>query len=338
MDTEAYALDLAHRLVQAGAGRFHALGDTVFLEGVAEGEGALQVISAGSGRTEQVVQALLRAPMLPGVPVIVGKRFSQNAIAELDRVDANYMDDRHLRIRLRTPAMLVHLQNEPQQAAAAPVKVLRLSGAAGGVALALLSDPARDWKVADLAAEGHVSLGAAQNTVVALESEGLIERFGRGPSTRRRVTDPAGLLDRYAQDAVADRKVVAQGFLLNNGAVDTMRAVSQRLGSEPGIRAWFTGVAACQMVAPHLTAVQRFEVWITAPHSTGVILGALGAMPVDEGANLTVLSGREAITAGAAIHDGVRHVSVFRMYADARVDPVRGEEQAEYLRETVIGF
>jgi len=338
MDTGVYAQELARRLAEAEAGRFRALGDTVRLEGVAEGDGSLQVVSAGSGRTEQVVQALRRARASPVVPVIVGRRFSQSAIAELNRADANYMDDRNLRIRLRAPAMLIRLQDEATPPPEAPQKTLRLSGAAGGVALALLSDPTRDWKVADLAAEGFLSLGAAQNTVVALEAAGLLERSGLGPATRRRVTDAGALLDQYACDAAADRKVIARGFLLNNGAVDTMRTASERLAGESGIKAWFTGVAAAQTVAPHVTAVRRFEVWVTAPYSTDVILNALGAMSADEGANLMVMRGRKAVTVGAECLDGVHRVSVFRMYADALADPTRGEEQAEHLRETVIGF
>lgn len=338
MDTAAYAQELARRLTQADAGAFRAVGDTVLLEGVAEGEGVLQVVSAGSGRTEQVMQALRRAGVMPTLPVIVGRRFSQNALAELNRADANYMDDRLLRIRLHAPAMLIRLQNEAAPPAEAPEKALRLSGTAGGVALALLQDPAREWKVADLATEGHASLGAAQNTVVALEAAGLLERTGAGPATRRRVIDAGALLDRYAHDAVADRKVVARGFILNNGALDTMREVSRRLAGEAGLQAWFTGVAAAQMVAPHVTAIRKFEVWVTAPHSADFILSALGAMPADDGANLVVMRGRSAVTVGAQFSNGVYRTSIFRMYVDALADPARGEEQAEHLRETVIGF
>lgn len=338
MDAEAYAAELARRLTQAEAGRFRAQGETVVLDGSDEAS-RLQVIDARSGRTEQVIEALRRAQASPLVPVIAGRRFGQHALAELNAAEANYMDDRHLRVRLLTPNMLVRLQDQTPTPQEHPAKALRLSGAAGGVALALLSDPTRDWKVADLAAEGYVSLGAAQNTVVALEAEGLLERFGRGPSTRRRVTDPGALLDRYARGAAADRKVVARGFLLNDGAEETMRAVSQRLINEgQGAEVWFTGVAAAQMVSPHVTAVRRFEAWITSPHTTDVILNMMGAMPADEGANLVVMWGRKGVTVGSEYRDGVNLVSVFRMYADALADPARGEEQAEHLRETVIGF
>ena len=339
MNTETYALELARRLTQAEAGSFHAHGETVALDSGPSNAETLQVIDAGSGRTEQTMRALRHSQTMSLVPVIVGRHFSEMALAELNSASANYMDDRHLNVRLLVPSMLVRLHDEVGPPYKRPSSLLRLSGAAGGVALALLSDPAREWKVTDLAVEGRASLGAAQNTVVSLESEGLLQRSGRGPATRRRVTDPAGLLDHYARDAAADRKVTARGFLLNNGAQETMRSVSQRLMTEtPGIRAWFTGIAAAQLLAPHVTAVRTFEVWVTTPHRADVILSAMGALPVDEGANLVVMRGHKGVLVGSDYCERVHRVSVFRMYADALVDPARGEEQADHLRETVIGF
>jgi hypothetical protein len=339
MTAQAHAVELARRLTEAKVGRFRAHGDLVVLDDAPGDAGHLLVIDAGSGRTEQVAKALQRAQAAPHVAVIAARHFSRGALAALDVNAANYMDDRNLHVRLLAPPMLVRLEYEAAPAVERPPKTFRLAGAAGGVALALLSDPARDWKVADLASAGRVSLGAAQSAVVALESEGLLERHGRGPGTRRRVTDPSALLDRYAQDAAADRRVAARGFLLGNSAAETMRAVSERLKSTGrGVEAWFTGVAAAQMVAPHVTAVRSFEAWITSPYSAAVVLDTMGAMPAEEGANLVVLQGRPCVAAGSEHRDGVPVVSVFRMYADALVDPARGEEQAEHLRETVIGF
>ncbi len=339
MDAETQALELARRLTQTEVARFRAVGDTVDLDGEYGYHVPLQVIDAGSGRTEQVELALGRSKTLSDVPVIVGRHFSKNALAELNAAEANYMDDRNIRVRLMTPNILIRLQDEAEPPPERSTTTLRLSGTAGGVALALLSDPKRDWKVTDLAAEVRSSLGAAQNTVVALEAAGLLERSGRGPATRRRVTDPAGLLDLYARDAVADRKVTARGFLLNNGAEETMRTVAQHLANGGhGVRAYFTGVAAAQMVAPHVTAVRTFEAWVATPHRADAVLSAMGAMPADDGANLVILRGHKGVLVGREKDRGVSRVSLFRIYADALVDPARGEEQAEHLRDTVIGF
>lgn len=339
MKAEASALELARRLTQAKAGSFRATGDTVALDTFLDRAAALQVIDAGAGRTEQVSQALHRARAAVLIPVIVGRHFTRRALEELDCAGANYMDDRRLRVRLQSPDMLIHLHDAAVPRQERGKAALRLSGAAGGVALALLADPVREWKVSDLAIEGRVSLGAAQNTLVSLESEGLIERWGRGPATRRRVTDSGALLDRYARDAAADRKVLARGFVLNDGVLQTMRAASQRLsGAEEGAQAWFTGVAAAQLVAPHVTTVRAFEAWVITSARPDFVLDALGAMPVEEGANLVVMRGHPSVSVGSEYRDGIPVVSVFRMYADALADPARGEEQADYLRETVIGF
>lgn len=339
MKAEAHAQELARRLIQAKAGSFHADGDIVAPDATPDRATALQVIDAGSGRTEQVLQALRRAQATTLIPVIVSRHFGRQAIEELDGADANYMDDRHLRVRLKSPDMLVRLQDAVAPRQERSKSALRLSGAAGGVALALLSDPVRQWKVSDLAVEGRVSLGAAQNTVVSLESEGLLERAGRGPATRRRVTDSGALLDRYASDAAADRRVLARGFVLNDGALQTMRAASQRLSdAEQGAQAWFTGIAAAQLVAPHVTAVRTFEAWVTTAARPDFMLESLGAMPAEEGANLIIMRGHPSVCVGSEYRDGIPVVSVFRMYADALADPARGEEQADYLRETVIGF
>jgi hypothetical protein len=339
METQVYAQELARRLNRADVARFRADGDTVLFDGDYDYQVPLNLVDAGSGRREQVERALDRAKLRPHLPVIVGRHFSSAALGVLNAAGANYMDDRHLRVRLLAPSILIRLQDEAEPLPEPRAKRVGLSGVAGGIALALLSDPARDWRVTDLAKEGRASLGAAQNTVVALEAEGVVERVGRGPATRRRVADRAGLLDRYAGDAAADRKVVARGFLLNDGAEPTMRAVSERLSaSHEGVRAWFTGVAAAQLLAPHLTAVRNYEVWITTPHRAEVLLDAMGAMAAEDGANLAIMRGREGVLVGSGYEGGIHRASVFRIYADTLADPARGEEQAEHLRGTIIGF
>ncbi len=133
--------------------------------------------------------------------------------------------------------------------------------------------------------------------------------------------------------------MLARGFVLNDGALQTMRAASQRLpGAEQGARAWFTGVAAAQLVAPHVTTVRTFEAWVATSARPDFVLESLGAMPVDEGANLVVMRGHKGVLVGSEYRNGIPVVSVFRMYADALADPVRGEEQADHLREIAIGF
>ena len=336
MDTEFYAQELARRLNEADAVRFRAVRDTVILDGAGYYK-ALRVVDAGSGRTEQVERAIVRAAEWAETPVIVGRRFSGAALRVLDSAGANYMDDRHIRVRMMTPDILIRLTDAAEPLPEPRTPALVLAGAAGGVALALLGDTLRDWKVTDTAATAKVSLGTAQSVFVALETEGLVDRVGIGPATIRRLTDPGGLLDRYARDAVADRKVLARAFVLDDGPERTMRTICERL-STANLSAAFTGVGAAHLLAPHLSVIRRYELWVTSPHRADHWLKAMDATGVSEGANLVLLRGPRTALVGSDVLDGVRRASVFRIYADCLQDPARGEEQAEHLRDTVIGF
>jgi hypothetical protein len=118
-----------------------------------------------------------------------------------------------------------------------------------------------------------------------------------------------------------------------------MREASERLrATAPGVRFGFTGTAAAQMLAPYLTSVRTFEMWVTTPHRADFVLEAIEAMPVEDGANLLLLRGPQGVLAGGSRVDGVALASKFRVYADALLDPARGEEQAEHLRQALIGF
>ena len=333
MDTEILAEELARRLNRAEVALFRAEGDKVVLDGDYGFHVPLVVADAGSGRAEQVRSALARAGELADVPVIVGRHFGRPSLDALSAADANYMDDRSLRVRLKTPSILVALVGDVEPLPEPRVLAPSLSGAAGGVAIALLSGVEREWKVTDVADVARVSLGTAQHTLVALETEGLVARAGRGPATRRRVADPGGLLDRYARDAIADRRVLTRGFLIDDGAETTMRTACEHFPS-----LGFTGVAAAQIMAPHVTSVRTYEAWVTTPHRADHVLEKIGATFADEGANLMLFRGPRAVLVGGKRQNGIRLASAFRVYADALADPARGEEQAEYLRTTVIGF
>jgi hypothetical protein len=336
MNAGFYAQELARRLNETDVARFRAAEETVILDGPGFYK-PLRVVDAGSGRTEQVERAMAQAAAWSETPVVVGRHFSGAALRVLDSAGANYMDDRHIRVRMMTPDILIRLTDAAEPLPEPRTSPLVLAGAAGGVALALLGETLREWKVTDAAAGAKVSLGTAQSVLVALESEGLARRVGTGPATTRRLTDPGGLLDRYARDAAADRKVLARAYVLDDGPEQTMRTVCERL-SAADLSAAFTGVGAAHLLAPHLSAIRHYELWVTSPHRADHWLKSMDASSVTEGANLVLLRGPRSTLVGSERDNGIRRASVFRIYADCLQDPARGEEQAEHLRDTVIGF
>jgi len=73
--------------------------------------------------------------------------------------------------------------------------------------------------------------------------------------------------------------------------------------------------------------------------SADMIAAALGTEPVEKGGNVVVMRARtDAPLFRAQEDDGVVIANNLRVYADLLEDPKRGQEQAQFLRETKMGF
>lgn len=100
-----------------------------------------------------------------------------------------------------------------------------------------------------------------------------------------------------------------------------------------------TGAAAASFIAPFVTAVPVAEVWLTARTVRGRLPEAAGGEAADSGYNVVFWQARDDTP--LAFRDNVAGLWLgnrFRLYADLRRDPRRGQEQAAHLRQEVIGF
>ena len=232
------------------------------------------------------------------------------------------------------PGLLLHLEGRRRPRATRPA---RLSGRAGLIAQALLLHPERQVQVMELAREAGTSVGLAHRILARLEVEGIVTVEGRGRARRRRVTDPAALLDLWAEEQ-EDRPTRTLAYLLAPGPRALVDDLAGGLGAAR-IAYAITGAAAASLIAPSVTAVPVVEVWVAATVASGGLLDAAGAEEVTQGYNVVFLQAKDG--APLAFRDEVQGVWVgnrFRIYADLRRDPRRGREQAEHLRHEVIGF
>ncbi len=213
----------------------------------------------------------------------------------------------------------------------------RLAGKAGGVAQALLLQPDRPWQVVDLAKEAHVSPALVHRIFTRLEREKLLTVKGRGPNRVRRLTNPGGLLDLYAEEN-ADRPNRILGHLLAQTPQQLIERLTTTLG-KAGIDYAITGAAAASLVAPFVTAIPVIDAWISADVAPEEIQLASGVHPVTDGANVIFLQGKNdtALLFREDVNDRWL-ANRFQIYADLRRDPRRGKEQADYLRREVIKF
>jgi hypothetical protein len=80
-------------------------------------------------------------------------------------------------------------------------------------------------------------------------------------------------------------------------------------------------------------------VWVPAATAPEQLYMAAGADPVTEGQNVVFLQTRD--DSPLAFREQIKDYWVanrFRLYVDLRRDPRRGREQADHLRQEVIGF
>lgn len=235
---------------------------------------------------------------------------------------------------LELPGLLFHREGVRPRHVARPT---RLTGKAGVVAQALLLAPQRLWKVQDLATEANVAIGLAHRVLARLEEDGMVTADGTGRNRVRRVVNPTALLDLWAEET-ADRPIRTPAYLL----AQTPRQLIRELGAnlrQADLDHAFTGAAAGSLIAPFTTSVPVAEVWVAAVAAPGELYDAARAEPVADGQNIVFLQGKDDVAlAFREKRDNVWVANRFRLYADLRQDPRRGREQADHLRQEVIGF
>lgn len=243
-------------------------------------------------------------------------------------------------MRVELPGLFVWTEGRPTSAPREkryepPVK---LTGKAAVAAQALLLEPLRWWQVHDLAHAANVSVGQAHRVLARLERDQLVEVQGSGPKRTRRVSNPTALLDLWAEE-MRDRRVTqVRAFRLARDSRAHPQTLSALL-AKAKIDHAVTGPAGAARLAPFITFIPVTDIWITETVVLADAAEAVGAEIVDEGHN--ILLKQAADDTPLVFHTTVEKVSTvnrFRLYFDLRQDPRRGREQADRLREEVIGF
>ena len=215
---------------------------------------------------------------------------------------------------------------------------VKLTGKAGIAAQSLLRAPERRWHVQDLAQEAHVSVGLAHRVFTRLEREELVGADGAGPQRTRHVTNPAGLLDLWAEE-MRDRGVKQlRAFRLARDPRAQAKTFSRAL-AEAKIEHAVTGPAGAARLAPFITAIPVTDIWVADTVALNDVANAARADVVQEGHNIVLRQAAgDAPLAFRQKVDDVWTANPFRLFLDLRQDPRRGREQADRLREEVIGF
>lgn len=337
---EARALDVLRRISGLTVQRRQPTGDRRADAVVAYRDARTAVVvefrqNANAATAWQLVQQAQGHPERP-LLLIAGKTTAEarRILEEHGVAVVDGLGNAHLEL----PGLLLHLEGRGRPAAAAAVEYpTRLAGKAGLAAQALLLDHERAWRVQDLAQAAGVSVGLAHRVLARLEKEGVVVSEGAGPRRRRRLIDPAALLDLWAEEH-RDRFKQHTGYLLAQTDAQLTRLVGARL-AEGEVDYALTEAAGASLVAPFVTTVPVITAWVPATIDPQELWRVTGARPVTDGHNVVFRQGDDDAALAFRRQCGELWVAnVFRLYVDLLGDPRRGREQADNLRHEVIGF
>jgi DNA-binding transcriptional ArsR family regulator len=307
---------------------------------LADAELAVRPVGAGHGRPHEVRDALMRIredDQPRAAAALVAEHFTTGALKLLHGEGVNFLDDCRFVFRSDAPFIAID-RDRPCGRALKPVREPSLDGKIGIAVQEMLLGDIEWWGVTELADAAKVAPGTAQAALKRLEALELVDVQGSGPNKRRRLRDKGAVLDAWTPHARRERRRLVATFVLAQGPADLARQVSQRLAEGQIVHA-VTGACAALLVAPHVTDVRTCEVWVDRAASESLVAGALGTAPVEKGGNVIVMRAKTdaPLFAAREVEDSVV-ANPLRLYADLLEDPRRGEEQATFLRETVLGI
>jgi hypothetical protein len=218
------------------------------------------------------------------------------------------------------------------------------SASASIIAEFLLAEPAGSLRVNDLAGQSGWSQAQVSRTLQHFDKQGWTEKSGasRGPSTERRLAEPAALLDAWADFVTNSERAPV---LAHRNLPDPMSFLRQDLArafAEREIGWAASGWAGLELAAPFATAVPVLHLYVAdATLLDGrlrEVMAELQLQEVKEGARVEFLAAEHGPLSLAKAKNGLNVVSPPRLYADLRALGGRAEDAADHAREVLIGF
>lgn len=196
----------------------------------------------------------------------------------------------------------------------------------------ILENPAKRWLLQELVSTAKVSLGQAYNVVKKLIDEEYLERAKEGI----KLSKPSELLERWNSAYSLTEMNKIESFYLSENVYETLIKRLASIAEKENYSYAFTLFAGTNFIIPY----------VRTPHVHLYLLGdteefakKANLKPVTSGGNVHLISPYdEGIFNPIQKIERVKVVGNIQLYLDLLNYPARGKEQAEVLREKVIGF
>lgn len=273
--------------------------------------------------------------------VLVAEAISPGARAALREAGINYYDQSGT-LYFRHATWVVDIERAPQRPSRKK-DVAVFSGAREQVVHALLHhwyEHPEEESISggQLSFLSQTSTYTVSSTMQALEQLDFVESSGSGPGQRRRLRDPAALLDAWAEDWTRRREVKSLWYTYAPHG-NTTDAVIDAFVHSTQQKEWvLTGAAAANAIVPRLTNVDRVEV-IVNPGASGQLASAMGWSSAAKGSNVALIERTGASFLFLDEHPerpGSRFASPFIQYLDLLNGYGRNKELAEEFRQRAL--
>ena len=271
------------------------------------------------------------------VPMLIATSISPGAKEFLRHEGVGYFDSGG---SLFVPAKgaYLYIDKPPPKALAKAIRNL-YSGRRAQVLYALLNQHDAWVSVKALCEQAHVSPATASQVLTELERFDWLESEGQGPTKKRRLREPATLLDAWSQQIVVARTPPMRRFFVPTVRGDALAdRVGQVLGYK-GVEYALTHETAAQRYAPFLSSVSQVRYRLIPGPAADEALTILGARAVTEGANLSLID--VTSTGEMLFREKVGEIwlaSPLQVYLDLLRGEGRAKDLAAHLRRERIGF
>ena len=272
---------------------------------------------------------------------LVADTISPGSREALRKAGINYFDQSGT-LYFRHHTWLVDIERAPLVRPSRKKDIALFKGAREQVVHALLGHWYRSAEEeyisgAELSLLSQTSTYTVSSTMQALEQLDFVESKGDGPSQRRRLRDPAALLDAWAEEWTRRREVKTRWYAYAPRGNITDQIIEGFV--RHARQEWaLTGAAAANAIVPRLTNVDRVEV-IIQPGEAEQLASAMGLSQADKGSNVVMIERTGASFLFLDEHSERPHsrfASRFIQYLDLLNGYGRNKELAEEFRTKAL--
>ena len=271
--------------------------------------------------------------------VVAAPSLSPGAIEVLRTHGANWIDERG-NVRLVVPPGLALLKTAPPERRSAPSFAWSRSRVL--IAEVLLNEPTKPHELTVIASRTGVSTAQVSNVLRSFDKLAWTERHGprRGLGVWRTLANPGSMLEAWSAHLEGARPARRSGHKVFR---DPMQFLESHLANALRERTnWaVSGWAGASLLAPLVTLIPVLHIYVAGDDFERVaedIFAAAGIRFVDSGANVEIWKAEGPIFFHAGTNTRFPVVSAPRLYADLVALGGRGQDAAQHVRETLLGY